>query len=178
MNFYSVFGSDIQAHTQEKISNKCGTFAITKNFKKLFNGQFSMRCILNEHWFKSSLCKLKPMMTINRHFLHVFHRVFRRVFRRVMQPLLAQETLKVFVNALLHGLGTLMQSDFWSESKTLNASSAIENEIEIEIVNGTLSETLSESSFCNYCVSEGSYDGLYLQQGESFCLQVRYHQLS
>lgn len=172
MNFYSVFGSDIQAHTQEKISNKCGTFAITKNFKKLFNGQFFMRCILNEHWFKSSLCKLKPMMTINRHFLHVFH----RVFRQVMQPLLAQETLKVFVNALLHGLGTLMQSDFWSESKTLNASSVIENEI--EIVNGTLSETLSESSFCNYCVSEGSYDGLYLQQGESFCLQVLYHQLS
>ena len=123
MNFYSVFGSDIQAHTQEKISNKCGTFAITKNFKKLFNGQFSIRCILNEHWFKSSLCKLKPMMTINRHFLHVFHHVFRRVFRQVMQPLLAQETLKVFVNALLHGLGTLMQSDFWSESKTYGSNS-------------------------------------------------------
>lgn len=123
MNFYSVFGSDIQAHPQEKISNKCGTFAITKNFKKLFNGQFSIRCILNKHWFKSSLCKLKPMMTINRHFLHVFHRVFRRVFRQVMQPLLAQETLKVFVNALLHGLGTLMQSDFWSESKTYGSNS-------------------------------------------------------
>ena len=123
MNFYSVFGSNIQAHTQEKISNKCGIFAITKNFKKLFNGQFSIRCILNEHWFKSSLCKLKPMMKINRHFLHVFHRVFRRVFRQVMQPLLAQETLKVFVNALLHGLGTLMQSDFWSESKTYGSNS-------------------------------------------------------
>lgn len=67
------------------------------------------------------------MMTINRHFLHVFRRVFRRVFRQVfrqvMQPLLAQETLKVFVNALLHGLGTLMQSDFWSESKTYGSNS-------------------------------------------------------
>lgn len=57
---------------------------------------------------------------------------------------------------------------------TLNASSVIESENEIEIVNGTLSETLSESSFCNYCVSEGSYDGLYPVK-EKQCFTFYFH---